>query len=101
MSKLSVIERNRKKKKLILKYKNKREIIKNLLDDVTVSDQDKFNARLKLATFPRSSSPTRYRVCCAITGRFRGNYRKFSLCRHKFRELASNGKIPGIMKASW
>jgi small subunit ribosomal protein S14 len=101
MAKTSSIERNKKRERMILKYKNRREQLKNLANSSTATEQEKFEARLKLAALPRNSAPSRFRLRCELTGRPRGNYRKFLLCRHKFRELASTGQIPGVTKASW
>lgn len=101
MSKVSAIYRNKKREKLINKFQARRESLKAITKDANASLEDKFQARLDLAKLPRNSSPSRYRLRCELTGRGRGNYRKFLLCRHKFRELASKGQIPGVIKASW
>ena len=63
--------------------------------------QERFQASLKLAELPRNSAPNRYRLRCELTGRSRGNYRKFKLCRVQLRELAAQGQIPGMVKSSW
>ena len=101
MSKVSAIERNKKRARMIAQYKNRRDKLKLTANDISIPDDERFLARLKLAKLPRNSSPDRYRVRCELTGRPRGNYKQFMLCRHKFRELASKGQIPGIIKASW
>lgn len=101
MSKASAIERNKKRQKLIQKFAKKRELLKQKANDSSLTPEENFQARLDLAKLPKNSSPTRYRLRCELTGRPRGNYRKFLLCRHKFRELASKGQIPGVIKASW
>jgi small subunit ribosomal protein S14 len=101
MSKTSAIYRNKKREKLINKFMNRRNELKAITKDAKTSLEEKFQARLDLAKLPRNSSPDRYRNRCELTGRGRGNYRKFMLCRHKFRELASKGQIPGVIKASW
>ncbi len=101
MAKTSAIERNKKRQEMILKYKNRRDKLKSLANSSSATEQEKFEARLKLAELPRNSSPSRFRLRCELTGRPRGNYKKFLLCRHKFRELASKGQIPGVTKASW
>jgi small subunit ribosomal protein S14 len=101
MAKTSSIERNKKRIKLITKYKNVRDKLKAIAIDMNLTDEERFHARIKLAELPRNSSPSRFRLRCEITGRPRGNYRRFGLCRHKFRELASKGLIPGVVKASW
>jgi small subunit ribosomal protein S14 len=69
--------------------------------DRTLPVEDRFNATLKLAQLPRNGASVRVRLRCALTGRSRGNYRKFKLCRIALRELASSGQIPGMAKASW
>ena len=89
MSKLSVVARNEKRKRLVKKYKTRREELKLAGD----------NAGLQ--KLPRNSSATRVRNRCSMTGRGRGVYEKFGLCRNMFRLLALDGKIPGIKKASW
>jgi small subunit ribosomal protein S14 len=101
MAKTSTIERNKKRIKLIKKYKTKRDALKSIIVDLSKDATERFEATIKLAQLPRNSSATRYRLRCELTGRPRGNYQKFGLCRHKFRELASKGQIPGITKASW
>lgn len=101
MAKTSTIEKNKKREKMIAKYMAKRLKLKEIACDESLDATERFAARLKLAELPRNSSPSRYRLRCALTGRGRGNYRKFGLCRHKFRELASKGQIPGVIKASW
>ncbi len=101
MSKVSAIHRNKKREKLINKFQDRRNSLKSIANDSNSSLEDKFQARLDLAKLPRNSSPSRYRLRCELTGRGRGNYRKFLLCRHKFRELASKGQIPGVIKSSW
>lgn len=102
MAKKSAIEKNLKRMRMVKQYANRRDALKAIINDVDNQSEDvRFNAVLKLASLPRNSSPTRYRLRCAITGRPRGNYRKFGLCRIKVRELASKGQIPGMVKASW
>lgn len=89
MSTKATIERNKRVGKTIAKYAKKREQLK--------ADKDYFGLQL----LPRDASPTRYRSLCSLTGRSRAVYRKFKLSRHKLRELAHQGKIPGMRKASW
>ena len=81
--------------------KAKRAALKSVLMDRTIPVEDRFNASLRLAQLPRNGAAVRVRLRCALTGRSRGNYRKFKLCRIKLRELASEGQIPGMVKASW
>jgi small subunit ribosomal protein S14 len=101
MAKLSLINREKKREKLVLKFKAKRESIVKQLDSSDTSDQDKFKLRLQLQSLPRNANPTRLRNRCALTGRPRGVFRRFGLCRIKIREIAMSGQIPGIVKASW
>lgn len=101
MSKISLIQRNLKRKRMIDKYKARRDALKKIVTDQEASAEERFSAVLKLAKLPRNSSPTRYRLRCEITGRPRGNYKEFALSRNKFRELASKGLIPGVTKSSW
>ncbi len=101
MAKKSSIERNRKRERLAKKYAAKRTRLKAIANDLSLSPEERFAAHLKLATLPRNASPVRQRLRCALSGRPRGNYRKFRLSRIALRELASNGQIPGMVKASW
>ncbi len=101
MSKKSLVQRNAKRERLISKYSNKRQELKAKIRNTEISPEERFEAVLKLAKLPRNSSTTRYRLRCELTGRPRGNYRQFGICRNKFRELASRGQIPGVIKASW
>lgn len=101
MAKLAVINRQAKREKLVAKFKAKREALQKIIDDQSVSEEDRYQARLKLQALPRNSSPTRLRNRCAITGRPRGVYRKFGLGRSKLREIAMRGEVPGLVKASW
>lgn len=101
MAKKSQIERNDKRKRLAKKFATRRAKLKVMAKDKDLSPEDRFNARIKLAALPRNSSPSRFRLRCELTGRSRGNYRKFRLCRMKIRELGSSGQIPGLIKSSW
>ncbi len=101
MAKKSVIERNKKRMRLARKHAAKRAKLKAMTKDPLLSPEEHFSARLKLAQLPRNSSPVRVRLRCELTGRPRGNYRKFRLSRIALRELASRGQIPGMVKASW
>ena len=101
MAKLSVINRNLKRQKLVRKYAEQRSNLNKIMNDLTQSENDRFNARIKLQKLPRDSSPVRLRNRCALTGRPRGVYSKFGLGRSKLRDIAMSGKIPGIIKASW
>ena len=83
------------------KYAEKRKALHAIIDNTKFSDEDRYEARLKLQQLPRNATPTRLRNRCAITGRPRGYFRKFGLARNKLREYAMRGEVPGIVKASW
>jgi small subunit ribosomal protein S14 len=101
MAKLSLINRDEKRRDLVKKYAKKREALLAVINNTKVSDEDRFAARLKLQQLPRNANPTRLRNRCAITGRPRGFFRKFGLSRNKLREFALRGEVPGVVKASW
>ncbi len=101
MAKVAMIEKNLRREKLVKKHANRRAKLKAIARDTSLPMEERFKAQLKLAELPRNSAPSRLRNRCEVTGRPRGNYRKFKLCRNKFRELASEGMIPGVVKSSW
>jgi len=101
VAKLALIEREKKRAKLVAKYAEKRAALKAIIDDQAKSEEERYEARLELQQLPRNASPTRQRNRCAITGRPRGTFRKFGLARNKIREIAFKGEIPGLTKASW
>ncbi len=101
MAKKSAIEKNKARILLVKKYASKRARLKAIAADETYSNEERFAARLKLAALPRSSSKTRVRNRCEITGRPRGYYRKLRMSRIALRDFASNGQIPGMVKSSW
>ncbi|TMS59338.1 30S ribosomal protein S14 [Imbroritus primus] len=101
MAKLATIEREKKRAKLVEKYSEKRAALKAIIDDQSKSEEERYEARLKLQQLPRNANPTRQRNRCALTGRPRGTFRKFGLARTKIREIAFKGEIPGLTKASW
>ena len=101
MAKKSAVERNKKREKLVAKYAPKRAALMATANNLSLTAEERFAARLKLAELPRNSSAVRVRMRCGLTGRPRGNYRKFKLCRIALRELASLGQIPGMVKSSW
>ncbi|ALQ51274.1 30S ribosomal protein S14 [Nitrosomonas ureae] len=101
MAKLSIINRNIKRYKIIQKYNERRVNLKKIINDSKLSDAERNEAHLALQKFPRDSSPVRLRNRCTLTGRPRGVYSKFGLGRGKLRDIAMSGKIPGIIKASW
>ena len=101
MAKLSLINRDQKRRALVKKYAKKRAALVAIIEDSKASEETRFAARLKLQQLPRNANPTRLRSRCAMTGRPRGFFRKFGLGRSKLREFAMRGEIPGIVKASW
>jgi len=101
VAKTSLIQRELKRTLLVEKYAKKYAELKGAANDAKKSDEERYAARLALQQLPRNAYPTRQRNRCGITGRPRGNFRKFGLSRNKIRELAFKGDIPGIVKASW
>jgi len=101
MAKTSMVERERRRAKIVKRYAATRAELKELIRSPRTSQDDRAAAQVKLQSLPRDSSPSRQRNRCAITGRSRGVYRKFGLSRVKIREVAFRGEIPGLVKASW
>ena len=101
MARKSVVERNKKRERLAAKFASRRASLKAQAKDPALSLEERFEARLKLAEIPRNASPVRQRLRCKLSGRPRGNYRKFKLSRIALRDLASTGQIPGMVKSSW
>lgn len=101
MAKLSLKNRETKRKKLVVKYAARRAELVAIIENQKLSDEDRMEARLRLQQLPRNSSPSRLRNRCALTGRPRGVFRKFGLCRLKLRDFAMRGEVPGMTKASW
>ena len=101
MAKKSAVEKNKRRERLVKKFALKRADLKARAKDTSLSVEDNFEARLALAKLPRNSSATRVRLRCEFSGRPRGNCRKFKLSRIAFRDLASAGQIPGVVKSSW
>jgi small subunit ribosomal protein S14 len=101
MAKLALINREEKRAKTVAKYAAKRAELFAVINNVNLSDEERMDARLKLQQLPRNASPSRQRNRCALTGRPRGVFRKFGLCRNKLREVAMRGEVPGMTKASW
>jgi len=101
MAKTSIIERNKKRQKLASRYAARRAQLKAITRDESLEPEARFEAHLKLAQLPRNASPTRVRNRCQLSGRGRAVYRKFMLSRIALRDLASEGKIPGMVKSSW
>ncbi|MDA0703333.1 MAG: 30S ribosomal protein S14 [Proteobacteria bacterium] len=101
MAKTSMIERNKKRRRLVARDATKRATLKSIARNVDLPAEERFNARLKLSQMPRNASAVRVRNLCDLTGRPRAYYRKFKMSRIALRELALKGQIPGMVKASW
>jgi small subunit ribosomal protein S14 len=101
MAKLSSVNKNNRRKKMVKQYAAKWAKLKAIASDESKPMDERFAARLKMAKMPRNSHPTRVRNRCELTGRARGNYRKFGISRLMLRELGSQGMIPGLTKSSW
>ena len=101
MAKLSSINKNERRKKLVKQYAAKFAKLRAIADDKSADEGDRLMARLKMAEIPRNANPTRVRNRCATTGRPRGYYRKFGVNRIELRNLGNKGLIPGLTKSSW
>jgi small subunit ribosomal protein S14 len=101
MAKKSMVEREKKRQRMVQQHAAKRAALKAVANDQSVSMEERFRASLKLAQLPRNSSPTRLHNRCELTGRPRAYYRKLRLSRIMLRELGSVGQIPGLVKSSW
>ena len=101
MAKLSSVNKNERRKKLVAQYAAKYAALKAKAADKSLDDTERLMARLKMAELPRNANPTRVRNRCELTGRSRAYYRKFKLSRIMLRELANKGLIPGLTKSSW
>ena len=101
MAKKSAVEKNKRRRKLVAQYAAKRAELKAVAKDESLSLEERFRARLKLAELPRNSSKTRIRNRCEVSGRLRGFYRKLKMSRVALRELGGQGLIPGMVKSSW
>lgn len=101
MAKTSMIEREKKRAKTVAKYAAKRTALKAIIADRNASDEERWDAQLKLQAQPRDASPSRRQRRCGLTGRPHGVYRKFGLGRNKLREAAMRGDVPGLVMASW
>jgi small subunit ribosomal protein S14 len=101
MAKTSAVMKNKAREKLSKLHAPKRAALKAVVMDRELPVEDRFEASLKLAQLPRNGAKVRVRLRCELTGRPRGNYRKFKLCRNQLRELGNSGQIPGLVKASW
>ncbi len=101
MAKLSSINKNERRKKLVEKTQPKIEKLKAQANDESLDETERLIARLKMAELPRNGNPTRIRNRCELTGRSRAYYRKFRLSRVMIREMGNKGLIPGLTKSSW
>jgi len=101
MAKLSSINKNERRKKLVQKYAAQYAKLRAIADDESRDETERLMARLKMAELPRNANPTRVRNRCQLTGRSRAVYRKFRLSRIMLRELGDKGLIPGLTKSSW
>lgn len=101
MAKMAIKNREEKRTKTVAKYAAKRAALFAIINNVKLSDEERLEARSKLQALPRDASPTRQRNRCVLTGRPRGVFSKFGLCRLKLRESAMRGEVPGMTKASW
>jgi small subunit ribosomal protein S14 len=101
MAKLSLINREKKRRATVKKFAGKRAELIAVIENIKLSDEERDQARAKLQKLPRNASPVRLRNRCTLTGRPRGTFRKFGLGRNKLREIAMRGEIPGLTKASW
>ena len=101
MTRKALIEREKKRLKMVDKYATTRKKLQDIIHNSSLSDEERFLARRNLQSLPRNASPVRMRNRCFITGRPRGCFRRFGIARNKLRELALRGDIPGMMKASW
>ncbi len=101
MAKTSMIEREKKREKTVKKFAAKRAALKAIINSKSASDEERWDAQVKLQQLPRDASPSRQQNRCRRTGRPHGYFRKFGLGRNKLREAAMSGNIPGLVKASW
>ncbi len=101
MAKKSMVERQNKRERLVAKYAAKRAALTEIIKDQSRPMEERFKARLKLAKLPRNSSATRLHNRCQVSGRPKAYYRKLKISRIALRDLASDGKIPGMVKSSW
>jgi small subunit ribosomal protein S14 len=101
MAKLSLINREKKRRETVKKFAARRAELIAVIENTKLSDEERDQARAKLQQMPRNASPVRLRNRCTLTGRPRGTFRKFGLARNKLREIAMRGEIPGVTKASW
>ena len=101
MAKVSAVEKNKHRRKLVDRYAQKRAALKAIVNDRSLPIEERFKATLKLSELPRNSSKVRIRNRCEVSGRPRGYYRKLKMSRIALRELGAIGKVPGVVKSSW
>ena len=101
MAKVALVNREARRQKMVVKYADRRKQLKEMAKDETLSVEERFKARLRLAKLPRNSSATRLHSRCLVTGRPKAFYRKLKMSRIALRDLASKGEIPGMVKSSW
>ena len=101
MAKMSAIQKNKRRRRIVARYATKRNALRAIAKDQSLPAEDRFAARLKLSQLPRNSAPARIRNRCELTGRPRGFHRKYQISRIALRELASSGHLPGMVKSSW
>ena len=101
MAKLALVNREQKRRAAVKKYAAKRTELMAAVHNLKLSEEERYEARLRLQQLPRNASPVRLRNRCALTGRPRGVFRKLGLGRNKLRDIAMRGEIPGVIKASW
>jgi len=101
MAKVSMVEREKKRERLVAQYAARRAALKEIANNTDLPVEERFKARLKLAKLPRNSSATRLHNRCQLTGRPHAYYRKLKISRIALRDLGSTGQIPGLVKSSW
>ena len=101
MAKASMIAREKRRQKTVLRYAKKRATLKELIRNPNSTDEERIEAQIKLQKLPRDANPIRLQRRCTLTGRPHAVYKKFGLGRNKLRELAMKGDIPGLVKSSW
>lgn len=101
MAKVSAVQKNLKRQRMVKKFAAKREALRAIIKNAKSTPEERFAAVMKLSELPKNSAPARIKNRCEITGRPRGYFRKFKLCRNQIRELGSSGQLPGVTKSSW
>jgi len=101
MAKVSMVQREKKRERIVAKFAEKRAALKGIIKNIELSEDERWDAQVALQKLPRNANPVRLRNRCQITGRPHGVYRKFRLGRNKLREAAMRGDIAGLKKSSW